>query len=241
MSVDILFVSFNRLAYTRESFAALTANTDWGEVAGLYIADDASSDGTAEWLLGTNDAGVDMIPGGIEIHVNRGPFGGPVAATNWYLDHRSETADRVMKVDNDFVVCPGWLPELLRVMTINPGVDLLGVQPRFGPPTPAGDVTRTVDPCRHIGGIGMMRHRAFELCRPVPSGRYGFTEYQGEHPWISKAWVTPDLPCFSLDLIGAEPWRTLREEYIKYGWARRWPEYADGGAGYFDWWEPVDE
>lgn len=232
--IDVLFVAKNRLAMTQASFTMLLANTDWQEVAGLFIADDASTDGTAEWLRQV-DLTAHIGPD-VQARFNPGPFRGPVAAMNWYLDHASPDADRFAKIDNDFIVCPGWLPDVLRQMTINPDIDIFGIQPRFGPPTLAGDLTRTVEPCRHIGGIGVIRNRVFELCRPVANGRFGWTEYQTQHAQTLKAWLTPDLPCFSLDLIDLEPWRTLTTEYVEKGWARRWPMYEGGGHGYYDWW-----
>lgn len=236
---DILFVSFNRLAFTQAAFTALLRNTEWDEVEQLLIADDASTDGTAEWL--TDEATRFSRVTGVETLMHPGPTGGPVAAMNWALDNRSADADRVAKIDNDFVVCPGWLPEVLRQMTINPGVDVFGLQPRFGPASPPPDYTRTVEECRHIGGIGVMRHRMFELCRPVANGRFGWTEYQTEHPAVRKAWVTPDLPCFSLGQIAAEPWVSLAREYIQAGWMREWPEYVNGGRGYYEWWLAAEE
>lgn len=231
---DILFVVFNRLEYTKASFTALIDHTDWDEVEGLFIADDASTDGTHEWLASAVDH---ERLNGVEITHRNDRFHGPVAAMNWCIDNRSVDSDRFVKIDNDFVVCPDWLPEMLKQMTINPGLDILGVQPRFGPPTAPFDWGRTIELCRHIGGIGMMRHRAFELCRPVANGRFGFTEWQVEHPQIQKAWITPDMPCFSLGQIGAEPWASLAKEYIRKGWMRHWADYIDGGRDYYGWWQ----
>ena len=72
--IDILYVSYNRLAYVQQTFPALLANTDWDEVGKLYIADDASQDGTAGYLREQlRNAPVDYL-------VNGGRFGGPVAA-----------------------------------------------------------------------------------------------------------------------------------------------------------------
>ena len=76
------------------------------------------------------------------------------------------------------------------------------------------------------------------MCRPTPQGRFGWTEWQCDHPAVLKAWVTPDMPCFSLDLIDAEPWRTLTRTFIGKGWMREWPLYEGGGRSYYDWWQP---
>ena len=233
--IDILYVGWNRLEFTKATFAALAANTDWNLVRHLHIHDDGSTDGTREWL---RDAWIGL-PVNVKYESLR--LGGPVGAMNRHLDlcPPSDDCGAFVKIDSDFVVCPGWLPELLRVSTLNPGVDIFGVQPRIGPPTRIPDESRTVEECRHIGGIGLIRYRAFEVCRPTPQGRFGWTEWQCDHPATAKAWVTPDMPCFSLDLIDAEPWRTLTCEYLAKGWQREWPKYVDGGRSYFDWWKPV--
>lgn len=241
MSCDILFVAFNRKRYAVNSFEALLANTDWDQVGKLYVHDDGSTDGTAEYLAERCSEFFDT-GSGVNVGFHGDRLGGPVAAMCWYLDNRSDDADRFAKIDSDFVVCPGWLPEVLKQMTIHPGIDAFGLQPRFGPARPPGSPGRSVDDCRFIGGIGVIRHRAFEGCRPVPQGQkgyFGWTEYQIKHPF-RKAWVTPDLPCFCLDLLPFEPWISQAAEYVEKGWMRAWPAYESAGSSYWDWWIEVD-
>ena len=48
--IDILYVGWNRLEFTKATFEALKANTDWSLVRHLHIHDDGSTDGTREWL-----------------------------------------------------------------------------------------------------------------------------------------------------------------------------------------------
>lgn len=231
--VNLLYCAYNRLEFTQASFAALADHTDWSQVAALHIADDASGDGTAEWLWEASRS----IPCEVKYESRR--LGGPVAAMLRHLDLLPETAEcgAFVKIDNDFVCCPGWLPELLRVTSLNPGVDIFGLQPRLGPPEPPPFEARGIEPARFIGGIGLIRHRAFEACRPTPNGRYGWTEWQFRHPSVGKAWVVPDLPCFCLDLVDLEPWASLATEYVEKGWAREWPKYeASGGLEYYRWW-----
>ena len=238
--IDVLFVSKNRLEYVKHSFTALLKNTDWSLVSGLYIADDASTDGTREWLTGAVVKAVhgDATP----VEFNFGRFGGPVAAMNWYLDqaHDGGQSDRFAKIDSDFICCPGWLEEVLHQMTIHPGIDVFGLQPRHGPAQAPPFLTRTVETARFIGGIGAIRHRAFDLCRPRPSGDKGYqgwTQYQTAHDF-KKAWLTPDLPCFCLDLLPFEPWVSLARDYVEKGWMRAWPAYDGMGGSYWDWWQP---
>lgn len=236
--MDLLFVAYNRVEMTLQSFEALLANTDWDQVDTLFVLDDASTDGTAEYVeRRCQDAPVNVV-----FHGDR--FGGPVFAMNWYLDrrHNHEKVDRFAKVDNDFVVCPGWLEEMSRMMTINPQLDILGTEPMHGPPVAGMHLDRRVESARHIGGKGIIRHRAFDCCRPSPSGfngYHGFTEWQRSHPKITKAWIRPDLPTFGLDQLPLEPWRTLTDRYEAEGWQRRWNEYDSHATAYWQWWTPT--
>lgn len=237
MIVDLLYVAWNRLEFTELSFESLVDNTDWDHVRVLHIHDDGSTDGTAEYL----QAAPDVLPADLDVRYESTRLRGPVAATNRHLDLCADSAEiedvaAFVKLDNDVIVPPGWLNELTRVASLNPGVDYLGMQPRFGPPVPGLDESRDVEDARHIGGVGLMRYRAFEVCRPVANGRYGFTEFQCRHPENRKGWLTPDLPLFCLDLIDLEPYATLAAEHIAKGWARPWGKYVDGGRSYYQAW-----
>lgn len=236
--LDILFIAFNRLEMTRESFYALAVNTDWEPVHRLYVHDDGSKDGTYEWLRENQG----LIPVPVVLH--RLHFGGPVEATNWYLsesadDVTSGLVDRFCKIDNDFVVCPGWLPEVLAQMTLNANVDVFGFEPMQGPATLPPYEKRVLRMARHIGGKMIVRHRIFDHCRPTADGRDGWTQFQTHHVMIPKAWVEPDLPCFGLDQLDFEPWASLTTEYEAKGWARRWPAYPPEFEAYWSWWKPA--
>jgi hypothetical protein len=231
--IDILYVSHNRLRMTEASFEALLENTDWSEVARLFIADDGSEDGTYEYL---ELASEQRCP--VEVEFAEKPFGGPVAATNWYLDRVSDDVQTMAKIDNDFVVCPGWLGDMLKTMTLHPELDILGFEPFVGNPTMPPFI-RGIRLAPHIGGKGLIRLRTFAHCRPRPgglNGYFGFTEFQTKHEHITKAWVTPDLPCFGLDQLPFEPWTTLTQQYVERGWQRFWPPYDVNATDYWDWW-----
>lgn len=239
--IDILYVASNRLEFTRESFDALVENTNWTEVSWLLVCDDGSTDGTAEWLsqrCDEIDHGSSEFVVNVDLHF--APFGGPVAAMNLMLDSLSPGVEMFAKLDNDMVVPPGWLDDMLRTMTSNPGLDILGMEPFVGNPT-ASPSDRGITPAEHIGGKGLIRTRAFSQCRPVPggvNGYQGFTQWQHQHPQVSKAWVTPDLLCFGLDQIDLDPFPALTDTYVGKGWMRRWPQYANGGKDYYSWWTP---
>jgi glycosyltransferase involved in cell wall biosynthesis len=247
VTVDVVYLARNRLAYTKASFEALLANTDWDLVERLLVYDDSSEDGTAEWLLeAVKDkpqlAQLSAIgvfarhgSGSLEAGTHEPIWGSPVAIMNDYLSRAG--ADTFAKVDNDVIVPPRWLGEATRVMDANPGLDLLGLAAIKGPPA-AGRARRKPAPAKHIGGVGLMRRRAFECCRPVPKGRFGFTEWQIRHELVEKAWISPDLPTFELDRIPVEPWRSLAVEYRRQGWQRPhgWDEYPADASAYWSWW-----
>lgn len=236
--IDLLYVAFNRLAFTRETIVALLEHTDWSEVASFFILDDGSTDGAAEYLRAIAETEMPLISDTVNVVFHGDRFGGPVAAMNYYLDHASPDVQMFAKIDNDMVVAPGWLNDLLRTMTLNPGLDVLGMEPFVGDAT-ACPFPREITPARHVGGKGLIRSRAFGKCRMVPGGHngyQGFTQWQEAHEHITKAWVTPDLLSFGIDQIPVEPWRSLAEKYAELGWQRLWPVY--GGPAHYEWWEP---
>lgn len=158
---------------------------------------------------------------------------------NRHLDLFADTVDvgAFVKLDNDIIVPPGWLAELTKQSYLHPGIDCLGMQPRFGPAYPAPFAGRTTsDDAPWIGGVGLIRYRMFTTCRPSPKGRYGWSEFQGRHEQNRKAWLIPDLPLFALDLIDAEPWASFSKRYEECGWQRKWSKYEGGGREWSQWW-----
>lgn len=232
MTVDLLFVSYQRRAFAQAAFQALLDNTAWDNVRTLHIHDDGSSDGSGDMLREmAADAPAEVLYESMRL-------GGPVAATNRHLDLCRETEDTqaFVKIDSDWISPPGWLEELLRVTRADPGIDVCGMQPRFGPPTPGYCEDRRIEAARFVGGIGFIRYRMFEVCRPTPQGRFGWSEYQSRHPENRKGWLFPDCAGFCLDLIDLEPWATLSAEYEAAGVQRPWSKYVDGGRSYYQWW-----
>lgn len=221
MSLDVLFLSFNRLAFTRASFGFLLVNTNWSLVERLYVYDDESEDGTFEFL---SDA-IGAVP--VEHRLVTLKLGSPVRVMNRYLE--DSHADRFAKVDNDVAVPPGWLDELVGVVDRDPTIDLLGMEAgRMGHPSVAGGGPGTewegpsgFEWGSHIGGVGLMRREAFDV--PIPArGRFGFTQYQLDRQ-LNRGWIVPDLMVPQLDRIPTEPWTTLNADYLNAGWQRYWP------------------
>ena len=240
--IDLLYVAWNRLDMTKASFQSVLDNTDWDLVRRLIVHDDGSTDGTAQYLSRVyKDAPVKRA----EFDTVR--LGGPVAAMNRYLA-RGGCADLFAKVDNDFVMPPGWLNALESVLYQYPFVDIVGTEPFVGLDTvPEGvdpaDHERAISNGRHgytlaahIGGKGLIRTACF-ADRPMHAdGRQGFTQWQHKNEDVTKAWITPDIKSFGLDQLPLEPWITWTERYVKQGWQRAWPKYAEASHDYWDWW-----
>lgn len=226
MTVDVLYLAWNRLAFTRVSFALLLENTDWCLVDRLIVYDDGSTDGTLNYLR----AAAEQVPALVE--VRRRELRSPVATM---LDYLADPADVFAKIDSDIALPRGWLGSALDVLDFSPELDLLGLAAGWLG-VPSGDPGYVA--CSHIGGVGVMRSRPFKLWPTLtPSGRFGFTEWQQENP-VRPGWITPDVNAVQLDLIPDEPWADLSRRYVVRGWSRKWPPYDLGSRG---WWADLPE
>lgn len=252
MLTDILYVAWNRLEFTKETFEALVANTDWSLVHRLYVADDGSTDGTDEWL---SDACARVK--GVEAVFSPVRTGSPVAVMNRYVA-RSE-ADAFVKLDNDILVPPGWLERLVEEIEADGTLDLLGMQVGRQRELVEQGIVSAADmemaegvgwiPAPHIGGVGIMRTRAFwERPHPEPDGRFGFTAWQQAFdestspPPLVRGWIVPDIVCPQMDFLPFEPWASLSQEYRDAGWQRStpdgrpvWPPYDPADHAWWDW------
>lgn len=242
--IDILYVTYNRYAYTVESMKALIANTDWSLVRHFFLYDDGSDDGTWEYaqqqlakipVPSTPRHGRGYPRPGSDVSVP-----GPVSATNWYLDASGDddAAYAFAKIDNDFIVCPGWLNEMLAVFERD-DLDILGMEPFLDGPSPVPDPDRHSVACEHIGGKGLIHRRVFpDGLRMAANGYFGFTGFQTDREDLKKAWIQPMIPVFGLDQLpdGVGRWRELASEYAAYGWGRLWGPYAESTHEYWDWW-----
>lgn len=235
MTIDLVYLTFNRLEFTRFTWEQLLENTDWTLVRRLLVYDNSSIDGTFEWIR--EQLQTAPVPWDLISHDLRSP----PAVMNSYLADWAAGADAFAKIDNDIVVPPGWLTSLAAVADAHPRLDLLGTESgRLGLPTQDFDGTYTWEPASHIGGVGLMRTRAF-TGRPMiaENGRFGFTEWQHAHRPV-MGWIKPDLAVTSLDQIPFNPWRTLSRRYIRLGWQRRWPRYDERFPRYWEWWAPEE-
>lgn len=231
--IDILYVAYNRLAFTEKTFETLLTNTNWEHVRKLVIHDDGSEDGTSEYLHEAHTRA--PVPCAYTIN----PLRSPPAVMNRYVA-RDDTAERFCKIDNDIMVPEGWLDALLQVVDDDPTIDLLGMEAaRMGVPGHLADWDGRYrfEPATHIGGVGLMKTEAFLRHRQLreDDGRFGFDAWQQEFK-PRRGWITPDLMVCSLDQVPLEPWQSLAAEYVEHGWSRPWPPYHARWTYYHAWW-----
>jgi GT2 family glycosyltransferase len=216
--VDVMFLACNRAEFTRETFGALLANTDWALVNELHVYDDGSVDGTRQWLAGR----LADVP--CRARLVETSWGSPVTAMGQFIE--SATAPMLAKIDNDAMMPPGWLHDSLDVFARHPHLDLLGIEAMYPVDAQPG-VPRGFAPAAFISGLGLYRRRVFRASRPAAFGKwFGLQEWQqAQGPELVRGWITPALPVFLLDRCPFEPWFSLTERYIAQGWMRLWPKY----------------
>lgn len=245
--IDLLYLAKGRDEFTLESLHELSANTCWPTVRHMYVY----ADGPAPLEV---RAFLDFICAFGDVMLQEQSFGSPVAIMNDFLACDGE--EIFAKLDNDVIVPPGWLQSALAVMEANPELDLLGLEPpasrtrspwaRADPIHPEAEATpsdleRGYVPCDAIGGIGLMRRRAFCGREPMrPHSTYGgFTDWQLRQPEVKKGWLVPPLKLFLLDRLTVDPWASLSKRYIAEGLQRPWTPYPDSAKDdLWGWWNP---
>jgi len=262
--IDLLYITKNRLEFTKASFAALAANTDWTLISKFWVYDDGSVDDTRRCM---DELYSELhVRYGVRVHQVYTQMGSPAAIMREFALH-SDVSPLFAKIDNDVIVPPGWLNACCDVMITHPELDLLGIEPPesrtphytggrksphpeydiqiqlFGPMMRGQTQLHGYAPCDSIGGIGLMRTSIFKRFKGLmPHSIYGgFTEFQLNNPAMKKGWVTPPLPVFLLDRLPSSAYdghfRRLSNEYIAKGWQRAWSGY-DSANPFWEWWKP---
>lgn len=238
MSLEILYLAWNRREFTSHTWAWLMAHTAWDYVSKVVVYDDGSEDGTLEFLR-DNAKPFRRKHRTIQVELRESNLRSPAAIMNHFV--ATCRAEVFVKLDNDIALCGGWLEKMLDVMTRHPEVELLGMEAGMvAMQGRDGNIYQTyeVEPCTHIGGVGMMRTSAFIDRPPIPfrvGDRIGFTEWQDRYE-LNRGWIIPDLDVPQLDKMPIEPWVSLTAEYIEKGWNREWPKYDEKWmAPYWRW------
>jgi glycosyltransferase involved in cell wall biosynthesis len=230
MQVDLLYLAWNRRKFTEFSWEMLMENTDWSLVSKLWVHDDGSEDGTADWLRKQ----IKRNPP-VEAEFEQSALRSPPGVMNRMVDRA--TVEWFAKIDNDIIVPPGWLEAMTGVIERNPRVELLGMEAgRGNARTPSWNGVYHFQDGSHMGGVGLLCVDSFmrRVRMKDMDGRFGFTEWQHEYRPV-RGWIAPDLPVVSLDRVPFEPWLSLSAEYVENGWQREWGLYHEG-ADYWHWW-----
>jgi hypothetical protein len=246
VSLDVLYVAWNRREFTEVTFPLLLENTDWTLVRELHIHDDVSTDGAGDYLRDAlADCPVPVVFESVELR-------SPPAVMNRYVA-RPDAATWFAKIDSDVAVPAGWLEAMLGVLGQSPELDILGMEGgRTGTPWQvfgldafqSDEWDYGYEEARWIGGVGVFRTNAF-ASRPrmrENAGRDGLTHFQTEYGHdLGIGWIRPDLLVSCLDMIPLEPYVSLSEAYVEAGWQREWPKYHERWTYYHSWFTGAPE
>jgi len=218
-SVDLLYLAYNRLEFTQETFNVLLANTDWRYVRELFVYDDGSQDGTREWL----ENNVNRVP--VATSFVKTNFGSPVTAMVQFIE--LARAPILAKTDNDAMLPAAWLRQSLEVIDRHAELSFLGIEAMHSHSDDL-QLARSYDPAVFISGLGLYRRSAFERSRPTSVNKwFGFEDWQiAQGAGLIRGWIKPAIPVFLLDRIPFDPWSRYTDTYVRRGWQRSWPKYA---------------
>jgi glycosyltransferase involved in cell wall biosynthesis len=107
----ICVVTHNRLEYTKQCLEAIDRNTSPGDDWKVVVVDNASTDGTQEWLQ--SDEADSLIDHLILNRVNKYP--GSACNQGWMMGlHKfsEENFTHLCRLDNDCLVQPGWYEQV---------------------------------------------------------------------------------------------------------------------------------
>jgi len=234
--IDILFLTCNRIEFTRAAFETLIRNTDWDLVTTLHLFDDGSTDGTVEYLR----AAAVRVPA--KVNMVCGKWRCPLVALLRCV--KESTARYIAKIDNDVICPPHWLRIAKRVMDSRSDLDLLGMGYQ-SQPLANHESAFDVQPAPFIGGVGLFRLGVVRDWYEQKSQAFRWRdkperEYAGiDQTQMNVGWLVPSLPMFLLDKMPIEPWKSLSDGYVKAGLQRDWGKYSCGQPGdsrVWDWW-----
>lgn len=156
--VNIGMVTFNRLEFTRQAIASVIKYTDFPYV--LTVVDNASQDGSREYLQRLYDQGV--IDNVVLLEENAG-----VAKASNLAWHLEPDAPYYLKLDNDIVIRkPGWLGNMVRVIDKSPAVGVIAYnfEPTSYPLSQVDGIPLRVKPSGNLGGACILvPHRTWQL------------------------------------------------------------------------------
>jgi len=184
--VNIGMVTFNRLEFTKRSIPALLEHTDFPYA--LTVVDNASTDGTREYLAALKQLGV--IKNLVLLDENVG-----VAKASNLAWSQEPNAEFYLKLDNDIVIeKPGWLRKMAEVLEAVPkiGAVAYSFEPRSYPVIEAAGQVIRPKPGGTLGGACVMIPKRTERalgCWCEDYGLYGEEDFDYGIRILSKGWI----------------------------------------------------
>ncbi len=184
--VNIGMVTFNRLEFTKRAIPALLEHTDFPCV--LTVVDNASTDGTREYLRALKQLGV--IKNLVLLDENVG-----VAKASNLAWAQEPDAEFYLKLDNDIVIQkPGWLRRMAETLEAVPkiGAVAYSFEPRSYPAIKAGEHVVRPKPGGTLGGACVMIPKRTERalgCWCEDYGLYGEEDFDYGIRILSKGWI----------------------------------------------------
>ncbi len=110
--VSIIILGFNQVGYTKKCIDSIIENTR--QKYELILVDNGSQDNTAEYFNSLPDA---------KVIINRENLG---VAKGWNQGLKLATGDYVLIFNNDTIVHPNWLENMVRLAECNPKIGIVG-------------------------------------------------------------------------------------------------------------------
>lgn len=187
--IPILYITFNRLEYTKKTLPILLNNSIGGEV---YIFDNASTDGTTDYLLEYKNH-----PKVKKITLYDFNFGITKPMNDFIQIHRDKKW--CAKVDNDTLVPYNWLNKIVNASE-SAGFDIVQAYHYFGcKPDDVFDLDRSrfntgdgeIIEFRHVGGSGVIFRADKIESEIIESDKlYGWGKFQAENPKLKRGFYS---------------------------------------------------
>ena len=117
---SIIILTFNKLEYTKKCIESIRKYTDKGSYE-IIVVDNASTDGTIEWLKGQGD--IIKIFNNVNVGFPKGCNQGIAIAKG----------SEILLLNNDVIVTPVWLNNMLKALYSNKKVGAVGPVTNSGP------------------------------------------------------------------------------------------------------------
>ena len=183
--MKILFITYNRLEYSKQSLQSLldAQNCD------ITVIDNASTDGTTEWLKSLHRSNLEVI-------YNKENLGVRGAMNQFFELTKDE--EWIGKVDNDTIVLKDWADKLKEQVEIH-GLDIIQAKHHIIQAThPLGwdgftknmqEISDGLYLNNFVGGSGIIIRRNI-IKEPLPKTNWilgGWFDWQLAHPEVKKA------------------------------------------------------